>query len=133
VVPTSLSTSDRSLRSLGEFFLGSVPETSRRDLLVEKAAAESSGLVVRRQRSKRPRTAFFDIRAVVYFLRLVPWIVPGFTVDRHRRRLRDLHEMIERRAAFETMASRTLIEAVKPGARSLPRCRYVPTRRVWIG
>jgi SAM-dependent methyltransferase len=102
-----------SLRSLSEFFLGPLPKTSGRDPGVERAAAESAGLVVLQQRTERPRTAFFDIGAVVYLLRLVPWIVPGFTVDQYRQRLLKLHELIEQHGAFETTASRTLIEAVR--------------------
>jgi SAM-dependent methyltransferase len=105
-----------SLGSLSEFFLGSIEEPSRRDPAVETDEAESSGLVVRQVQSERPNTAFFDVGAVVYFLRLVPWIVPDFTVDRYRDRLRELHELIERQGAFETTASRTLIEAVNPQA-----------------
>jgi hypothetical protein len=63
---------------------------------------------------EHPRTAFHDIGAVVYFLRLVPWIVPGFTVARHRDPLRALHQLIQSHGAFETTASRTLVEATKP-------------------
>jgi len=62
---------------------------------------------------ERPRTAFFDIGAVVYFLRVVPWIVPGFSVAEHEPRLRALHEVIERDGVFETTAARTLVEAVR--------------------
>jgi hypothetical protein len=50
----------------------------------------------------------------VYFLRLVSWIVPGFTVARFRPQLRELHEDIERHGAFETTAGRTLVEATRP-------------------
>ena len=60
---------------------------------------------------EHPRTAFYDIGAVVYFLRLVPWIVPGFTVPEYRDALRDLHRVIERDGAFETTASRMLVHA----------------------
>ena len=70
---------------------------------------------------EHPRTAFYDIGAVVYFLRLVPWIVPGFTVARHRDALRVLHQVIERDGAFETTASRTLVEATKPQDSGKPR------------
>ena len=70
---------------------------------------------------EHPRTAFYDIGAVVYFLRLVPWIVPGFTVARHRDALRALHQVIERDGAFETTASRTLVEATKPQDSGKPR------------
>jgi hypothetical protein len=50
----------------------------------------------------------------VYFLRLVVWIVPDFSVARYRDRLRTLHEQIVRDGAFATSASRFLIEALKP-------------------
>ena len=103
-----------SLRSLTEFLMGPLPDASNRDTEVERRAAEAAGLVVQSMRLEHPRTAFFDIGAVVYFLRLVPWIVPGFTVPKYRDALRELHETIERHGAFETSASRTLIEATKP-------------------
>ena len=70
--------------------------------------------MVQRMRLEHPRTAFHDIGAVVYFLRLVPWIVAGFNVSRYRDALRKLHDVIERDGVFETTASRTLVEATKP-------------------
>jgi SAM-dependent methyltransferase len=103
-----------SLCSLSEFFMGRLPDASNRDTEVERRAAEAAGLVVQSMRLEHPRTAFFDIGAVVYFLRVVPWIAPGFTVPKYRDALRELHETIERHGAFETSASRTLIEATKP-------------------
>jgi len=102
-----------SLRSLTEVFMGPLPETSGRDLHVEQEAAQAAGLVVVQMSLERPRTVFYDIGAVVYFLRLVPWIVPGFTTARYRDTLRDLHRVIERDGAFETTASRTLVDATK--------------------
>jgi SAM-dependent methyltransferase len=103
-----------SLRSLREFLMGPLPDASNRDPQVERRAAEAAGLVVQSMQLERPRTAFFDIGAVVYFFRLVAWIVPGFTVATYRDALRELHETIGREGAFETRASRTLIEAAKP-------------------
>jgi SAM-dependent methyltransferase len=103
-----------SLRSLSEFLMGPLPKGDRRDPSTERRAAEDAGLVVRTLDVERPRTAFFDVGAVVYFLRVVPWIVPDFEVGRYRQRLRALHEVIERDGGFETTASRMLVEAVKP-------------------
>jgi SAM-dependent methyltransferase len=103
-----------SLRSLSEFLMGPLPDASERDTEIERRAAEEAGLVVQSMRLERPRTAFYDVGAVVYFLRLVPWIVPGFTVATYRNSLRTLHGAIERHGAFETTASRTLVEANKP-------------------
>ncbi len=102
-----------SLRSLSEFLMGPLPESSNRDPHLERRAAEKAGLIVETLEVEYPRTAFFDLGAVVYFLRLVPWIVPGFDVAKYRHRLLDLHNVIERDGVFETNASRMLIEAVK--------------------
>lgn len=86
-----------SLRSLSEFLMGPLPSVSKRDPEVERRAAQSAGLVVGRLDMEHPRTAFFDVGAVVYFLRLVPWIVPGFAVAKYRGRLLALHQLIEGR------------------------------------
>jgi hypothetical protein len=57
---------------------------------------------------------FSDLGAVVYFLRKVIWIVPGFTVERYRERLLDLHRRIEADGVFVAHSTRTLVEARKP-------------------
>ena len=41
-------------------------------------------------------------------------MVPGFTVDQYRPRLRDLHERIEAEGPFVAHSTRLLIEARKP-------------------
>lgn len=102
-----------SLRSLTEFLSGPITTPPKRAVEVERSAAEDAGLVVKAMQLEHVRTAFHDIGAVVYFLRLVPWIVPGFTVAGYREPLRRLHEVIEREGAFETFASRTLVEATR--------------------
>ncbi|MFB9430585.1 class I SAM-dependent methyltransferase [Streptoalloteichus tenebrarius] len=104
-----------SVFELTEHFLGPRPEARRkRHPDDERAEAEAAGLEVVDQRWERLRTEFFDIGAVVYFLRKVIWIVPGFSVDRHRDRLRELHERIERDGSFVAHSSRVLVEARKP-------------------
>jgi len=103
-----------SLRGLSEALMGPLPPGSRRDPELARRAAQRAGLVVTDLRHERPLTVFHDVGAVVYFLRLVVWIVPGFGVATHRDRLRALHERIERDGAFACHASRFLIEATRP-------------------
>ena len=103
-----------SLRSLSEFLMGPLPESSRRHPDVERRAAQDAGLVVHTMELEHPRTVFFDIGAVVYFLRLVPWIVPDFSVAKYRDALRELHGVIQRDGGFETTASRVLVDVRKP-------------------
>ena len=103
-----------SLRDLSDYLTGPLLGGSARNPDAAVAAAERAGLVVTALEAERPRTEFYDIGAVVYFLRLVVWIVPDFSVARYRDRLRTLHEQIVRDGAFATTASRFLIEALKP-------------------
>ncbi|RJQ79487.1 SAM-dependent methyltransferase [Pseudonocardiaceae bacterium YIM PH 21723] len=104
-----------SVFELTEYFLGPQPEARKgRDPLIEAEDARAAGLEVVDLRSERLPMEFLDIGAVVYFLRKVIWIVPGFTVDGYRERLRELHEVIEREGSFTAYSSRTLIEARRP-------------------
>ncbi|MFE9738449.1 class I SAM-dependent methyltransferase [Streptomyces sp. NPDC006477] len=105
-----------SVFELVEYFLGPQPEEVRRARHPDDArrAAEAAGLEVVDLRSESLRTEFHDIGAVVYFLRKVIWMVPGFTVDAYRDRLRDLHEQIVDEGPFVAHTTRFLIEARKP-------------------
>ncbi|TDH47939.1 class I SAM-dependent methyltransferase [Mycobacterium eburneum] len=80
---------------------------------VERAAAEEAGLKVVDLRQERIRVEFFDIGAVVYFLRKVIWAIPGFTVATYRNELLRLHRKIEAEGRFVASTSRVLIEATK--------------------
>jgi SAM-dependent methyltransferase len=100
-----------SLRDLTGYLMGPQPERLPREPEALRRSAEAAGFVVTDLRHERPLTSFFDIGAVVYFLRLVVWIVPGFSVSAYRERLQALHEQIEREGGYHTTASRILIEA----------------------
>ncbi|PVC89321.1 SAM-dependent methyltransferase [Streptomyces sp. CS090A] len=105
-----------SVFELVEFFLGPQPPEVRRarDPEDARAAAEAAGLEVVELRPERLRTEFFDIGAVVYFLRKVIWMVPGFTVEQYRPQLAALHRKIEEEGPFLAHTTRFLIEARKP-------------------
>lgn len=77
----------------------------------ERAGAEAAGLEVVDLRTERLRVEFHDIAAVVHFLRKVVWMVPGFTVETYRPRLRALHEQIEAEGPFVAHSTRHLFEA----------------------
>jgi SAM-dependent methyltransferase len=102
-----------SMREVSEFLLGPLPASSKRDPALARRAAEDAGLVVQRVEEARLRATFDDVGGVVYFLRLVVWTVPDFTVERYRGRLRDMHDVIARNGPFVAHATRFLIEATK--------------------
>ena len=103
-----------TVRELSEVMLGPLPPGSKRDPQLAQRLAEEAGLRVVDLQEARLRTVFYDVGAVVYFLRLVVWIVPGFTVNGFHGRLRALHDKIERDGPFVAHATRFLIEARKP-------------------
>ncbi|MFH8555956.1 class I SAM-dependent methyltransferase [Streptomyces celluloflavus] len=104
-----------SVFELVEYFLGPQPEEVRRHRHPDDARrdAVAAGLEVVDLRSESLRTEFFDIGAVIYFLRKVIWMVPGFTVGQYRERLRELDERIRREGSFLAHTTRFLIEARK--------------------
>ena len=79
-----------------------------------RANATGAGLDVVDLRAESLRSEFFDIGAIVYFLRKVLWVVPGFTVAGYRDQLRAVHERITAAGSFVSRAPRFLIEARKP-------------------
>lgn len=94
-----------------EFFLGPQTVGDVRSRQRARELAEAAGLRVVDLREARLRTVFHDVGAVVYFLRMVIWTVPDFSVDRYRDRLADLHRRITTRGPFVAHAQRFLIEA----------------------
>ncbi len=105
-----------SVFELVEYFLGPLSAQARRARHPDDArrAAEAAGLQVVDLRAESLPTEFFDVGAVIYFLRKVIWMVPGFTVGKYLDRLRELHDLIERDGPFVAHTTRFLIEARRP-------------------
>ncbi|HEY2504936.1 MAG TPA: class I SAM-dependent methyltransferase [Streptosporangiaceae bacterium] len=103
-------------RELFEFMMGPLPEVGR-DSASERAVTQArrAGLEVVDLREQALRVEFFDVAAVVVFLRKVIWTVPDFTVDRYLARLARMHEVISASGPFVSFAQRFLIDARKPG------------------
>ena len=104
-----------TMAELVEYFIGPQPEKwAEFHPDTVSAQAQAGGLRMVDLRMERLRAEFFDIGAVVYFLRKVIWTVPDFTVARYRDRLRELHERIETEGPFVAHSTRVLVEARKP-------------------
>ncbi|MDH6138176.1 SAM-dependent methyltransferase [Kitasatospora sp. GP30] len=105
-----------SVFELVEYFLGPLPAEVKqaRDPEQARRKAEVVGLEVVDVRFEKLRTEFLDIGAVIYFLRKVIWMVPGFTVDQYRDRLRELDQHLRQAGPFVATTTRFLIEARKP-------------------
>ncbi len=85
------------------------------------AQLEDAGFEIVRTDEADATVRFFDVGALVYYLRAIPWIVPGFDVDADRAVLHRIHDVIETEGSFGVGSYRFLI-----GARTMHR----PGRRV---
>ena len=99
---------------LTDFMMGPQPVNESRSAVRVGAAAAAAGLDVVELRDCALRVAFFDVGAVVYFLRKVHWTVPNFTPAAYGVELRRLHEHIEQEGSFVSTARRLLVEARRP-------------------
>ncbi len=77
--------------------------------------AERADLRVLRSASSDFEMSFRDVGALVWYMRMAPWAVPGFSVYRHRSRLEHLHERIQREGPLRVPRSGFWLEAVKGG------------------
>lgn len=57
---------------------------------------------------------FSDVATIVYYLKAVPWLVPGFSVATHQSALWQLQEQLVAGEALRFTAWKYLIEARKP-------------------
>jgi SAM-dependent methyltransferase len=105
---------DGTNHELSAALMGSVPDFDELGWQKAGEAATAAGLTIADLRHEALRAEFFDIGAVVYFLRKVIWTVPDFTVDRYLPELAALHDRIVAEGCFVSYARRYFIEARKP-------------------
>jgi SAM-dependent methyltransferase len=102
-----------SVRELTDFMMGPQPVNEARSAERASKSAKATGFVVCQIRRQSLETVFYDVAAVVHFLRKVPWIVPGFNTRAYRDRLEALHALIQDSGSFVAHAQSFLIEATR--------------------
>jgi hypothetical protein len=79
------------------------------------AQLESAGLRVTDSAESREETSFADVGAFAWYLKAIPWVVPGFTVSTHRTQLERLQQRIEERGPLHVRQPAFWLRAEKPG------------------
>jgi SAM-dependent methyltransferase len=87
------------------------PGTAEFDLAFAVRQLEREGFAVERAEEAQTPMRFFDIGALVFYLRAVPWIVPGFDVRVHREVLLRFHRQIETEDEVTLAGHHMLIQA----------------------
>jgi hypothetical protein len=103
-------------RELADFMMGSQPISEVRSTQRAVDAATSAGLQVIDLKEESLSIEFYDVAAVVYFLRKVIWTVPNFSIESYKVRLKEMNEHIESVGSFQSHSERFLIEAFKPAS-----------------
>jgi len=74
---------------------------------------KAAGLTIQDLKEWSGKMSFTDVGALVYYLKAVPWIVPGFSVDTHLKYLLSLQPQLEEGKILTFTNRRYLIEAYK--------------------
>lgn len=71
------------------------------------------GFAVTQTKKWQGKLEFNDIGALVYYLKAIPWCVPGFSVDTHKKYLEKLQKRLEKEKILSFTQVRFLIQAKK--------------------
>jgi hypothetical protein len=74
---------------------------------------KSAGLTIIDTQEWSGHLVFTDVGAIVYYLKAVPWLVPGFSVETHSDYLLTLQHRLESGQGLAFLARKYLIEARK--------------------
>ncbi|UYP44842.1 hypothetical protein NEF87_001127 [Candidatus Lokiarchaeum ossiferum] len=81
------------------------------DFLANQLA--DNGLKIHTKRSLKYITRIFDIGAMVYYFKAIPWQIPNFTIELYKDKLYELHQKIQKKGFLDIESQRYLIIAQK--------------------
>lgn len=84
-------------------------------LATARKQLESAGFEVLKAKEDFPRARFFDVGAIVYYLKAVPWQIEDFSVERYAEALFQLHHRIAEEGYLDVRDHRFFLMARKPG------------------
>jgi SAM-dependent methyltransferase len=119
----------RVLKPAGQFITQQVGSTNENDLNALMGAdeyqfgnwtldyavkqLEETGWHIIEQIEDHPVMRFFDVGAIVYYLKAIPWQIPDFSVEGYFDKLVKIHNIIEQRGYIDFQMDRFLIIAEK--------------------
>ncbi len=99
---------------LNEFLDAAIKPSAKEWALDNKIGyLKQAGFQILRAEEQYLDSIFDDIGVVVFYLKIISWQIPDFTLEKYRKRLLALHERIERQGPFVSKAHRYLVEARK--------------------
>ncbi|MEJ9254152.1 class I SAM-dependent methyltransferase [Bacillus wiedmannii] len=82
---------------------------------LEAACCElkENGFTILEEKEEFPFQRFYDIGAIVYYLKAIPWQIPDFTVEGYNEELYRIHEIILQKGYFDVKQHRFMIKAIR--------------------
>jgi len=102
----------RNLKDLMKEF-GVKPKWEFNNLSYVRNNLKKSGFEIVDEKEWNGKAIFKDVGALVYFLKVVPWIVEDFSVKKHKHILEKFQKIIEKKGKLKFTARRFLILAKK--------------------
>jgi SAM-dependent methyltransferase len=75
---------------------------------------QDAGLVLKQAKKWTGKMEFMDVGAIVYFIKAIPWQIPGFDIDKDMHYLEKLHHKLENGERLAYTQVRFLFQAEKP-------------------
>lgn len=72
---------------------------------------EQSGFEVVYSKEEYPIQRFYDIGALVYYLKAIPWQIPDFEVEKYEKKLFEIHQSIQANGFFDVKQHRFILKA----------------------
>ncbi|MGH1286046.1 class I SAM-dependent methyltransferase [Bacillus toyonensis] len=74
---------------------------------------KENGFTILEAREEFPLQRFYDIGAIVYYLKAIPWQIPDFTVEKYYEELYRIHEIMLQNGYFDVKQHRFIIKAIR--------------------
>ncbi len=71
------------------------------------------GMEIIEQKEDFPITRFYDVGAIVYYLKVIPWQIPDFSIEKYFNSLKNLHHMIQNEGYIDVKEHRFFVVAKK--------------------
>jgi len=99
--------------NLKQFFTDKVEAVPGWDLKSAVTELESAGFEILEQQEDVQLQRFYDIGAIAYYLKAIPWIIEGFTIEKYRDKLWEMHLRINRDGFYDVPYHLFLVVAQK--------------------
>ncbi|HEX6922931.1 MAG TPA: methyltransferase domain-containing protein [Bacillales bacterium] len=73
----------------------------------------SQGFKITKRTEAFPKTRFYDVGAIVYYLKAIPWQIQDFSVEKYRDPLMQIHKQIKETGYVEFSSDRFFLSAEK--------------------